>query len=65
MQISSHHATGKGDDISSLLAEYTRQDNYINILVNMYEAEIQTLKQDISASPLTEQQKAGIKSEMK
>ena len=38
----------KGDDISSLLAEYTREntrrDNYINILVNMYETEIQKLK---------------------
>lgn len=59
----------KGDDISSLLAEYTREntrrDNYINILVNMYEAEIQKLKQDVNASQLTEQQKASIKSEMR
>ena len=58
----------KGDDICSLLAEYTREnsrrDNYINILVNMYEAEIQKLKQDINASRLTEQQKASIKREM-
>ena len=59
----------KGDDISSLLAEYTRENtrrgNYINILVNMYEAEIQKLKQDVNASQLTEQQKASIKSEMR
>ena len=58
----------KGDDICSLLAEYTREnsrDNYINILVNMYEAEIQKLKQDINASRLTEQQKASIKREMR
>ena len=59
----------KGDDIISLLAEYTREntrrDNYINILVNMYEIEIQKLKQDVYASQLTEQQKASIKSEMR
>ena len=59
----------KGDDISSLLAEYTREntrrDSYINILVNMYEAEIQKLKQDVNLSQLTEQQKASIKSEMR
>jgi hypothetical protein len=62
-------AYNKGDDITNLLAEYTREnsrkDNYINILVNMYEAEIQKLKEDINASQLTEQQKAAIKSEMK
>jgi hypothetical protein len=59
----------EGDDVTSLLAEYTREnsrrDNYMNILVNMYEAEIQTLKGDINPSQLTEQHKATIKSEMR
>ena len=57
----------KGDDICSLLAEYAREnsrDNYINILVNIYEAEIQKIKQDINASQLTEQQKTSINREM-
>ncbi len=59
----------KGDDISNLLTEFmrenSRRDNYINILVNMYEAEIQKLKEDTNANQLTEQQKATIKSEMR
>ena len=46
----------KGDDITNLLAEYTREnsrkDNYINILVNMYEAEIQKLKSSNFSRPI-------------